>query len=148
MISINYLSLSIRWRPCSFHAVNLASEIDFFNPFPDSCFQLCVKKSHCCCFCCSVVSSVWPFATPWTTACQAPLSFPVSKVCSNSCPLSLWYYLTILFSVALISFCLQSFWESGSSSWPIVSSSYASPFTTTRLWSKKCLFVISRYYYW
>ena len=28
--------------------------------------------------------------TPWTTACQVPLSFTVSWVCSNSCPLSQW----------------------------------------------------------
>ena len=30
-------------------------------------------------------------------------------VCSNSCPLSQWYYLTISSSVAPFSFCLQSF---------------------------------------
>ena len=31
------------------------------------------------------------------------------RVSSNSCPLSLWYYLTISFSVAPFCFCLQSF---------------------------------------
>ena len=31
-------------------------------------------------------------ATPWTTACQAPLSSMSPGVCSNSCPLSQWYY--------------------------------------------------------
>ena len=36
------------------------------------------------------------------------------RVCSNSCPLSWWCYLTTLSSVALFSFCLQSFPESGS----------------------------------
>ena len=30
-------------------------------------------------------------------------------VCSNSCPLSQWCYLTISFSSTLFSFCLQSF---------------------------------------
>ena len=30
-------------------------------------------------------------------------------VCSNSCPLSLWCYLTISFSATPFSFCLQSF---------------------------------------
>ena len=35
-------------------------------------------------------------------------------VCSNSCPLSQWYYLAILSSAALFSFCLQPFLESGS----------------------------------
>ena len=34
--------------------------------------------------------------TPWTAACQAPLSSAVSLTCSNSCPLSQWCYLTIL----------------------------------------------------
>ena len=35
-------------------------------------------------------------------------------VCSNSCPLSQWCYLTISSSVALFSFCHQSFRASGS----------------------------------
>ena len=37
-----------------------------------------------------------------------------SRVCSNSCPLSQWCYLTISFSAAPFSFCLQSFPASGS----------------------------------
>ena len=36
------------------------------------------------------------------------------RVCSNSCPLSWWCYLTISSSAALFSFCLQSFPEAGS----------------------------------
>ena len=36
------------------------------------------------------------------------------RVCSNSCPLSWWCYLTISSSAALFSFCLQSFPASGS----------------------------------
>ena len=36
------------------------------------------------------------------------------RVCSNSCPLSQWFYLTIYSSVAPFSFCLQSFPASGS----------------------------------
>ena len=39
-----------------------------------------------------------------------PLSF---AVCSNSCPLSWWCYLTISSSAAPFSFCLQSFPASG-----------------------------------
>ena len=35
------------------------------------------------------------------------------KVCSNSCPLNWWCYLTISSSVAHFSFCLQSFSASG-----------------------------------
>ena len=35
-------------------------------------------------------------------------------ICSNSCPLSCWCYLTISSSVSLFSFCFQSFTASGS----------------------------------
>ena len=35
-------------------------------------------------------------------------------VCSNSCPLHHWCYLTISCSAAFLSFCLQNFPESGS----------------------------------
>ena len=43
------------------------------------------------------------------------LCLPLSpRVCSNSCPLSWWYYLTISPSAALCSSCLQSFPASGS----------------------------------
>ena len=34
---------------------------------------------------------------------------PSPRVCSNSCPLSCWCYLIMLFSATLFSFCLQSF---------------------------------------
>ena len=37
-----------------------------------------------------------------------------ARVCSNSCPLSQWYYPTISSSGSPFSFCLQSFPESGS----------------------------------
>ena len=52
--------------------------------------------------------------TPWTVALQAPRSSTVSSVCSDSCPLSRWCYLTISSSAATLSFCLQSFPSSGS----------------------------------
>ena len=39
---------------------------------------------------------------------------PSPGVCSNSCALSQWYHPTISTSVALFSFCLQSFLASGS----------------------------------
>ena len=41
------------------------------------------------------LSLIWLFVTPWTVECQAPLSFTISWICSNSCPLSLWCYLAI-----------------------------------------------------
>ena len=45
---------------------------------------------------------------------QTSLLFP-PRVCSNSCPLSQWCYLTISFSAASFSFSLQSFPAWGSS---------------------------------
>ena len=40
-------------------------------------------------------SSVWLFATPWTTACQASLSITNSQIYPNTCPLSQWCHPTI-----------------------------------------------------
>ena len=59
------------------------------------------------------LSHIQLFATPWTTACQASLSFTISRVCSNSCPLNQWCYPTISSSVIPFS-CFQSFPASGS----------------------------------
>ena len=59
-------------------------------------------------------SHVWLFATPWIAACQASLSFTISRGCSNSCPLSWWCHPTISCSVFPFSSCLQSFPASGS----------------------------------
>ena len=52
------------------------------------------------------LSHIWLFETPWTAVHQASLSSTFSSS-SNSCPLSQWWYLTILSSVALFSFCLE-----------------------------------------
>ena len=49
------------------------------------------------------VSLVWFFATLWTTAYQASLSFTLSWVCSHSCPLSPCCHPTISSSHALSS---------------------------------------------
>ena len=46
------------------------------------------------------LSCVQLFGTPWTAARQASLSFTVSRVCSNSSPLSQWCHATISSSVA------------------------------------------------
>ena len=54
------------------------------------------------------LSCVQFFVTPWTAACQASMSFIISQICSNSCPLSQWCHPTILSSVAPFS-CPQSF---------------------------------------
>jgi len=69
-------------------------------------FQLLLLFSH------SVVSdSLWPHGLQHTRL-LCPLLSPA--VCSNSCPLSHWCYLTISPSAAPFSFCPQSFSASGS----------------------------------
>ena len=55
------------------------------------------------------------FATPWTAAYQASLSFTISPgACSNSCPSSQWCHPTILSSLIPFCPCLLSFPASGS----------------------------------
>ena len=67
-------------------------------------------------------SHIWLFVTPWTVVHQASLSSLFPGVCSGSCPLSWWCYLTISSSANLFSFCLQSFPASALFQW--VSSSH------------------------
>ena len=63
-------------------------------------------------FSCSVVSdSLWPQGLEHVCLLCPPLS---SRVCSDSCPLSQWCYLTISSSATRFSFYLQSFPTSGS----------------------------------
>ena len=52
---------------------------------------------------------LWP-----TWPARPPSPSPSPGACSNSCPLSQWWHPTTLSSVATVSFCLQSFPESGS----------------------------------
>ena len=48
--------------------------------------------------------------TPWTAVCQVLHCPPLSPwVCSNSCPWSRWYYLTISSFAAAFSSCPKSF---------------------------------------
>ena len=63
-----------------------------------------------------LLSFIWLYATPWTTAHQASLSITNSRtrVYSNSCPLSHWCHPTISSSVVPFSSCPQSFAASGS----------------------------------
>ena len=70
-----------------------------------------------------LLSHVQLFVAPWTAARQVPLLFTISGVCSTSCPLSRWCYLTILDCVAPFSSCPQSFpaSESFPVSWLFVS---------------------------
>ena len=61
-----------------------------------------------------LLSCVWLFATPWTTAHQASCSLPTPRVYPNSCSLSQWCHPTISSSVIPFSSCPQSFPASGS----------------------------------
>ena len=72
-------------------------------------------------------SRVWLFATLWTTARQDSLSFTISRVCSNSCPLSQWHHPTI--SVSVVS-CLQSF-----PAWGVFSSKSAPHIRWLKYWT-------------
>ena len=54
-------------------------------------------------------SRVWHFATQWTAACQASLSFTVSWSSLKSCPLCQWCHRTISSSVSTFCSCPQSF---------------------------------------
>ena len=56
-----------------------------------------------------LLTHVQLFATPWTAACQAFLSFVSLRVCPNSCPLNWWCHPTISSSVTSFSHCPQSF---------------------------------------
>ena len=65
-----------------------------------------------------LLSHVPSFATPWTAALQHFLCPPLSPgVCSDSCQLNWWCYLTILFSATQLLLCLQSFPAQGLLQW-------------------------------
>ena len=68
------------------------------------------------------LSHVWLFETLWTATCQAPLSFTISQVGSDSFLLSWWYYLTISSSTASFSFAFDLSQHQGLFQW--VSSSH------------------------
>ena len=64
--------------------------------------------------CCSVTKlcpTLWPHGLQHA---RLPRAIPSPRVCSNSCALSQWCYLTTLSSAAFFFFCLQSFPASGS----------------------------------
>ena len=69
---------------------------------PLSHMSLCVLR-----LCCSVTKlclTLWPHGLQHARFPYPSLSL---RVCSNSCPLSWWHYLTISSSAFLLSFCLQ-----------------------------------------
>ena len=60
------------------------------------------------------LSHVRLLATPWSQHARPPCPSPTPRVYPNSCPLNQWCHPTILSSVSLFSFFLQSFPASGS----------------------------------
>ena len=80
-------------RRCSIHISWMSKRVDIL-------FSHVVVQS---------VSSVQLFAIPQTAARQASLSFTISSVCSNPCPLSQWGHPAISFSVVPFSSSPQSF---------------------------------------
>ena len=61
-----------------------------------------------------LLSCIWHFTTPWLRHTRLPCPPLSSRVCSNSCPLSQWCYLTISSSVSPFFSCPQPFAKSGS----------------------------------
>ena len=53
-----------------------------------------------------LLSHVWLLVTPWTAARQLPCPSLSPGICSDSCPLSQWFYLTISSFAVSFSFCL------------------------------------------
>ena len=66
-----------------------------------NCFIRGTRKHDSCC--CSLKSDVKLFVTQSVPGFSVST---VSRVCSNSYPLSQWYYLTSSFSASPLSFCL------------------------------------------
>ena len=60
------------------------------------------------------LSCVWLFATPWTAALQASLSFTISQSLFKLMSIESWYHLTILSTVTPFSSSCQSFPATGS----------------------------------
>ena len=93
----------------------------------------------CCCHC--SVAKACP--TLWSRSLQhTRLSCPSLSpgVCSSSCPLSQWYYLTISSSATLFSFWIQSFPASGS--FPVSHFQWSCPALSIR-WPKYWSFSFS-----
>ena len=61
------------------------------------------------------LSLVWLFATPCTAVHQALMSSTVSWICSGSCPLSWWWFLTI--SSSAFPFCFNLSQHQGLFQW-------------------------------
>ena len=74
-----------------------------WSPFPER--ARCIRTQACCCSVAKSCShSLWPHG-PQHARLLCPSPSP--RVCSNSCPLSLWCRPTIASSLVSFSFCLS-----------------------------------------
>ena len=73
-----------------------------------------MSQRHCCCCCCLVTESCPTLCNPMDWDAKPPCPSLSPRVCSNSCLLSQWCYLTISSSVIPFSSCPQSISASGS----------------------------------
>ena len=108
-LSLHHFTSARLWLTAGELASLLSGELHGHTPsvvFCNRLKSLPLSFFHCCC--CSVAKScptLWPHGLQHT---RLPCSSVSPRVCSDSCPLSHWCYLTILSSTALFSFCLQS----------------------------------------
>ena len=73
-----------------------------------------MSQRHCCCCCCLVTESCSTLCNPMDWDAKPPCPSLSPRVCSNSCLLSQWCYLTISSSVIPFSSGPQSISASGS----------------------------------
>ena len=96
------------------HVALTIVELIFFS------FSIILSIHSSCCmyqFCCSSVTESCPtLCNPTDSSMPGSLvlHYLPERICSNSCSLSWWRYLTISASVGPLSFCLQSLPASGS----------------------------------
>ena len=107
-------SLVLRSWINSFELRNIWMDANLQSSVADRYTYYSVNRGHYWTFCCFIqlLNHVQLFVTPWHTRLLCPPLSPV--ICSNSCPVSRWCYLTISFSVTPFSSCPQSFPPSGS----------------------------------
>ena len=110
-ISCLFSLSSKKYEPCNaillLHNFVLAIFLGVFSCFFTYIFpSLLLLLSH--------INRVQLFAIPWSEACQAFLSFTISRNSLKLCPLSQWSHPIISSSVIPFSSCFQSFPASGS----------------------------------
>ena len=78
-----------------------------FHRLPVDCLLWMISQMQNILLVVQLLSRVQLFEIPWTVPHRSSLSFTISGVCSNSCPLSQWCHPTMWSSVASFSSCPQ-----------------------------------------